>query len=517
MRTSDRELRRAGAQPFRIDTVVSTRRQRSGSCARLALGTLLAWAGCKGDDDDRLSGVDDRLLDPKTCESCHPQHYHQWLGSMHAYAAEDPVFRAMNARGQRETHGALGDFCVKCHAPMAVELGLTHDGLNLDEVPQHLQGVTCYFCHTVAAVEGTHNNPLRLARNDVMLGAIRDPVRTDAHRSSYSPHLDAATMESADLCGSCHDIVTEAGVHLERTYVEWLDSFMSDVDPLSGQPASYGQRCGNCHMGPPIDGPIADAPGVRGDRKFHPHLMGAVDVALTNFPDAQLGPQLRAEQLAYIEERRRPALCASICVNPNDEGGSNVDVYLHNEHSAHAWPSGAAQDRRAWLELRVWAGDDEVFRSGVVPEGTPVAELEDPHLWQMRDFVYDDAGNEAHMFWDVREVRSRLLPAASVLDPETDRLTWQARRYRVDTADVSRVTTRVRLRPMGFDVLDSLIASGDLDPAVRDAMPVFDYAPTVLEWTLDEATEYEDYGPCVNSSSGCGGPIPEVQAEMPSD
>ena len=40
---------------------------------------------------------------------------------MHAYAAEDPVFLAMNARGQRETKGALGDFCVKCHAPMAVQ------------------------------------------------------------------------------------------------------------------------------------------------------------------------------------------------------------------------------------------------------------------------------------------------------------------------------------------------------------------------------------------------------------
>ena len=73
---------------------------------------------------------------------------------MHAYAAEDPVFLAMNARGQRETNGALGDFCVKCHAPLAVELGLTTDGLNLGEIPPHLAGVTCFFCHTVESVEG---------------------------------------------------------------------------------------------------------------------------------------------------------------------------------------------------------------------------------------------------------------------------------------------------------------------------------------------------------------------------
>jgi hypothetical protein len=472
----------------------------------------LSISGCPAPDPTRIA-ADDPLLDPKTCEPCHPQHYRQWLGSMHAYAAEDPVFRAMNARGQRETAGALGDFCVRCHAPLAVEYGLTRDGLDLDEVPKHLQGVTCYFCHTVAAVEGVHNNPLSLAGDDVMLGAIRDPVETGAHRSAYSPLLDTATAESAAMCGSCHDIVTDAGVHLERTYHEWLASFMSDEDPGTGQPAVYGQRCGNCHMGPPVAGPIADTPDAPVDRRFHTHRMAAVDVALTDFPDAELGPVLRAEQIADIEERRRPALCASVCVNPDGDGGTRIDVWLHGEHSAHAWPSGAAQDRRAWLELRAWNGATEVFNSGVVPEGTAIARLEDPNLWQIRDFGYDDQGAEAHMFWDVRTVDSQILQASSVLSFDGDRETWQARRYRVESEPVDRVTTRVRLRPVGLDVLDDLIGSGDLDPAVRDAMPVFDVAPTVLEWTPDSATVHEGYGPCVSSSNACGAPT--VGAALP--
>src|SRR6185295_7870613 len=75
------------------------------------------------------------LLDPQNCKSCHPVHVDEWAGSMHAYASDDPLFRAMNKRGQRETNGALGDFCVKCHAPLAVRDGLTRDGLNLDQVP----------------------------------------------------------------------------------------------------------------------------------------------------------------------------------------------------------------------------------------------------------------------------------------------------------------------------------------------------------------------------------------------
>lgn len=480
---------------------------------------LVAVTACEPSDvgNGRVRGVDDALLDPETCERCHPRHYREWLGSMHAYAAEDPVFRAMNARGQRETNGALGDFCVRCHAPMAVELRLTEDGLDLDDVPRHLQGVTCYFCHTVAAVEGTHNNPLRLTRNDVMLGAVRDPVETPAHRSGYSPLLDETTMESADLCGSCHDIVTQAGVHLERTYLEWGESFMSDVDPLSGQAAQYGQRCGTCHMGQPIEGPIADAPGVRADRYFHSHLMVGVDVALTDFPNAELGEQLRAEQLAEIEDGplRRDALCGTICVQTGPDGGTNIDVYLHNEHSAHAWPSGATQDRRAWLELRVWSDGAEVFQSGVIDEEAAIDDLDDPHLWALWDFVYDDAGDPVHMFWDVRTIESGLLPAASVLGPEGDQQTWQARRFRVPEESVDRVTTRVRLRPIALATVDDLVESGDLDPAIRDAIPTFDVPQTTLVWTTDNAIENPRYGACVETNrDGCGAVV--ADAEPPS-
>ena len=54
---------------------------------------------------------------------------------MHAYAADDPVFLAMNRRGQREA--GIGDFCVQCPRPMAVRTGATTDGLNLDSLPRH--------------------------------------------------------------------------------------------------------------------------------------------------------------------------------------------------------------------------------------------------------------------------------------------------------------------------------------------------------------------------------------------
>jgi Cytochrome c554 and c-prime len=478
------------------------------SAVRWSLVMGLAAVACGREPPSGALDPNDRLLDPKTCEECHPLHYREWLGSMHAYAAEDPVFLAMNARGQRETNGALGDFCVRCHAPMAVELGLTTDGLDLDQVPQHLRGVTCFFCHTAEAVEGEHNNPLRLSGTRTLLGAVHDAVDNEAHASAYSPLLDSATPESAAMCGSCHDVVTPNGVHLERTYAEWQASFFADLDPLSGGPAIYGLRCGSCHMGPAVDGPIADAPGVRADRRRHPHGMPAVDVALHDWPDAELGPQLRAEQLEGIAFQRKSALCATICVNPDDAGGSNVDIYLHNEFSAHSWPSGAAQDRRAWLELRAYAGGVAALEVGVLDDGVPVSTIaDDPLLWQLRDWIYGDGDQEVHMFWEAKRVEGELLPASDVLSPMGDASTWRSRRYAVPDVEVDRVTTRLRLRAMGLEVLDSLIESGDLDPGVRDQITTFDIAPTVLEWTPEAAESFDGYGPCVSSSNVCGAPL----------
>src|SRR5688572_24413304 len=114
---------------------------------------LLTW-GCS---QPQPGLTREQLMDPNQCKGCHPTHHAEWSSSMHAYAADDPVFVAMNKRGQRETGNELGSFCVNCHAPLAVATGATTDGLNLDSIPSHLKGVTCFFCHSAETVDGTHN------------------------------------------------------------------------------------------------------------------------------------------------------------------------------------------------------------------------------------------------------------------------------------------------------------------------------------------------------------------------
>lgn len=429
---------------------------------RVALvAALLLSSACSGKLDR------DALLDPETCKTCHPRQYREWSGSMHAYAAADPVFRAMNARGQRETQGALGDFCVKCHAPMAVRDGLTTDGLNLDEVPQKYRGVTCFFCHQVAAVEGDHNAALRLSEDLAMRGSFADAIESDAHETVYSALHDRSQLDSSQLCGSCHDIVTPANVHLERTFAEWKGSLFSK--PTSRESLS----CAACHM-PGQEGAAADVEGVP-LRRVKDHMMPGVDVALEPFPELEA-------QRAAVQRELDTTLLAQLCVLPT-AAGLDVDVDLESVATGHHWPTGAAQDRRAWVELIATTGGVEVFSSGKVADGGRLADLQDPNLWRFGDRLFDGAGNEVHMFWEAERVESSVLPAATSRDPTDPAYTptHVLRRYTIPTRP-DEIRLRVRMQPMGLDVLDDLIASGDLDPAIREVMPTFDLAATVLTW-----------------------------------
>jgi hypothetical protein len=321
--------------------------------SRLALGALLVLAGCgesKSSSPDagpvRMSR--EQLMDPKECQNCHPKHYREWASSMHAYAAEDPVFIAMNKRGQRETEGKMGDFCVRCHAPMALREGATKDGLNLAEVDDKLKGVTCYFCHSAAGYGEPHNNSLTLKEDGVMLGPLRDAIDPGVHGVGYSPAHNPLRLESAALCGSCHDVVSPAGGHIERTYAEYLASSVT-------RPGDGFASCQTCHMPPYTEPqPIADLPGLP-DRSMHSHLWPGVDVALEpDFPDREI--QRTAVECELQQSLNDPKLSA------NDPLGRSFTLLLESG-AGHSQPSGAAQDRRMWVEAIAYDSQGRVPRS----------------------------------------------------------------------------------------------------------------------------------------------------------
>ena len=415
-------------------------------------------------------------LDPTRCQGCHPEQYREWSASMHAYASVDPVFRAMNAKGQRETEGALGDFCVQCHAPLALRLGATQDGLNLDDLPEYLGGITCAFCHQVDAVEGTHNNPLRWTDDGVMRGGVRDSIPTTAHSSQHHPLFDRDDLRSSSLCGACHDIVTQNNIHLERGFLEWRESLFNDTNPRRRN------TCNDCHM-PSRLGAIAEGGP---ERRRHSHLSPGVDVALIDFPHREVLTEA-------VKGELRGLLLSEVCVILGVGGGAEVELYLENLAAGHRVPSGAALDRRFWVEITVSdAEGTPLFQSGVVDSSTPVSyQLErDPQLWILRDTAYDVEGEVTHDFWRIDRVERATLPAPTILLPTDSRYEEPhiLHRYRFGSErPVAHVSIRVWARPIGLEVLQSLVESGDLSPEIIDQSPTFELTGAAREWVLEEA------------------------------
>lgn len=447
------------------------------------------------------------LEDPKTCEKCHEKHYEQWSGSMHAYASDDPVFVALNRRGQREAQ--LGPFCVRCHAPMAVALGLT-DGTNFDPttLPSKARGVTCFFCHDVASVSEDHNNGIQLALDDTMRGGVADPLSSPAHRSQFDERMASPTNESR-MCGSCHDVVTPRGVALERTYKEWEGTIFATHDPAKDLPLT----CSGCHM--KSDPSILEIARVEGmtvksrPNSFHEHLWPAIDEAMTALPnlDAMASGIARDldPALTIVGPTPLGGVIGSggICVTPL--AGGTLTVRIDTRGTGHMWPSGAAHDRRAWLEVVAFdAHDRVVFSTGVVPDDKDVEDLADPYLIGFWDRTFQADGTPAHFFWDVATEQSKLLRPPVTLDvndPAFDHSTTATFAIGRLANQIDHITARVRIRALPHRLLNDLVASGDLDPAIAAHPPkTLDLAGSLRHWTRADAARATPYTGCVESA-----------------
>jgi hypothetical protein len=212
-------------------------------------------------------------------------------------------------------------------------------------------------------------------------------------------------------------------------------------------------------------------------RSAHEHLWAAVDVPLTEFPHA-------AEMRSAVEDCELKDSLAFLSLTRDGTSPVGYVMFLETG-AAHSQPSGATQDRRLWVEVTGYnANDKVVFESGVVAdgavEGTPTT-----HPCMFRDVIRDDSGAETHMFWKAAHeptgTDTKLLPTG----------TMRGVRHGLDCSFQSaqmpvRFQVRVRMRPIGVEVMQSLVQSGHLDPAIAAKMPTLSVA--TYEFALDPKT-----------------------------
>jgi hypothetical protein len=141
------------------------------------------------------------------------------------------------------------------------------------------------------------------------------------------------------------------------------------------------------------------------------------------------------------------------------------------------------------VEFVAKVGDAEVVTSGVFADDEAVTSESDELLWQMKDFGFNAAGEPEHMFWDVTRLEGELLPPSvtfDITDPAYDHS--RTRSYpmganpRPDEVDVV-----VHIRAVGRELIDDLIASGDLDESFRFSIPTLTLEGSRLRWTPEAA------------------------------
>jgi nitrate/TMAO reductase-like tetraheme cytochrome c subunit len=192
------------------------------------------------------------------CRTCHPDHYREWSVSPHAYAQLSPVFNAMHGAIVLQTSGTTGDFCIRCHTQVGMNLGEPIFKSTMDRHPTSREGITCIVCHRLenaygkvtgrfALVEGDLIEPVFGPTGDAELKRVLsapDRYRVVTNRNEPGRKIHTGMKRSAQLrqpgfCGSCHDVTLLNGFRLEEAFSTFKNS-----------PAAHrGTTCQECHMG----------------------------------------------------------------------------------------------------------------------------------------------------------------------------------------------------------------------------------------------------------------------------
>lgn len=304
-------------------------------------------------DELHSKTVSGRYPSATACRACHKEHYRQWSVSPHAYAQLSPVFNAMQGTIMKQTSGTNGDFCIRCHTPVGMNLGEKVFMSNMDRDPVSREGVTCIVCHRVNQGYGKVSGRLGLVKGDihktvygpsgnsglnqVVADKERYSVKTDRkQKRGQSIHSNAQKfflINKAGFCAMCHDVNGPSGFRLEEAFSEYKSS----------PAAAEGKSCQDCHMSKEAgtasgygNGPAAIINGVpTRNRKISNHRFVGPDYSVIHpglFPHNPKAVKARADSKKGLATMRewltfdyragwgKPSFEARVAKNPDSFG-----------------------------------------------------------------------------------------------------------------------------------------------------------------------------------------------------
>lgn len=165
----------------------------------------------------------------------------------------------------------------------------------------------------------------------------------------------------------------------------------------------------------------------------------------------------------------------------------NEDLHALRTVNADELADPLLVDAEAWAVIGIEDDDGELCPPEIVgkcgPHACRVHERE-PNLWLLRDKIFGQDDKEVHLFWQAARFESELLPPAVTADPKDPAFFHSVTKtFPLPLPAPDRVTMRVRMRQLDFDLLDELVATQDLDPQVLDRVPTYDLGGATREWT----------------------------------
>jgi hypothetical protein len=306
--------------------------------------------------------------------------YDTWKGTMMANSARDPLFWALLAVENKALASkgvAIGDFCLRCHAPKAWLEGRSDPANGSALQGEDFNGVLCDVCHRMADPLSVEGMGLTTGPSVSFYGnaqfVVAPPVTPkDVKRGPYditTPPNAHNTQQSlyyltSEFCANCHEIRNpyyNNTVSIEKTYTEWKNSAY----------ATEGTQCQSCHM-----------PLVTGYAAFYNPLVERPDIALHRFiggnawaPLAiqQFDTSLTTEDKAYLDQTRTLAVqqLQSAATLTAVSSGGTLTVTVTNL-TGHKLPTGYTEGRRMWLDVQFYNGTTLASESGAYDESTGV-------------------------------------------------------------------------------------------------------------------------------------------------
>ncbi len=178
----------------------------------------------------------DKYLDNHSCNECHEDIYEEYQTSVHSHSYfTNTLHRKIADSVSKEKYA-----CATCHMPMADNIKELISGEARPDKSNktHTDGVSCFFCHTIAYVKTAHefniNTKAKQAKGykPTLYGRLNKPDDSDKHSSTANP------VYAKKVCMGCHSHkLNDKNTTIFRAMSKKQDSI----------------SCINCHM-PEVSG-----------------------------------------------------------------------------------------------------------------------------------------------------------------------------------------------------------------------------------------------------------------------